>query len=135
MKKDYDRIICNECNFKETCEEYRNKFRCIECHRTLLCFVKGENNHKRCNRARGEWRTLSKDCALARELMQSGAEITLSRFSGFIIKDYGRECPRCSQATFVIYPTLIQYEIKNQRHVPMYAGDCEICRLHVEVIR
>lgn len=134
MKKDYDRTVCNTCAFKKQCKEYRNKFRCIKCRYTLLCFVEGKNNHKRCNIARREWRTLSEDCILAKELMQSGAAITFSRFSGFIIEDHGCMCPRCGQATFVLYPTLIQYEIKNTEHVLTYAGHCEMCGVYVDVV-
>lgn len=137
MQKDYDRTICNTCDVKTQCNDYRNKFLCVKCERTLACFAQRSISYKRCGKAVEMWRTLPLDCALVSEVMRNH----LSRTSlqpgslAYIMKGYNYLCPRCLQPTCVLYPAVLPHGVIDPLFVKLYVHNCAICKVNVAIQR
>lgn len=115
QNKYYDRTVCNECNFKETCVEYRNKFWCKDCPQSFLCFAKDKDCNDYCAYKKQNWEQLPSTCLLFNELLQQYFKDPKNKDS-FIMKG-GWVCPRC------LYKTLIVFE----RPEGTYNGWCYVC--------
>lgn len=116
MKKDYNRDICNACNIKKQCEEYRNKNWCIDCQWSLLCLMKDRiNSTSPCDIIAWHWLELHSACLLADRLIR----LYSCDNKVFITNKYKEKiCPRCSRI----------FSIENEAYNEIQ-GVCDFCGL------
>lgn len=135
MVKNYDRTACISCSSKIACEKLRNESQCHVCDESLTCLMSGDVNNKKCHKMKRLWRTLPRKCTLVDEIMCNYLTVSVNfrDNANFYVNNYNKKiCPRCLQATFVMYGFKHSGQHRECYTVryTQYCGDCPICNAY-----